>query len=150
MKKPLDKQIKECYNKSTVKEIAHEGQKEVYTMTKVTKRDNFNAIVAVLEEAGKPELVAVMKHELELLEKKNSYKSTKPTKTQVANAALKAEIVDILKAEPNRLFTASEVLKALDNPELSGSKVTSMITQLKNDGIVVRTEDKRKAYFQIA
>ena len=119
-------------------------------MTKVTKRDNFKAIVAVLEAAGKADLVAVMNHELELLEKKNSYKSTKPTKTQIANEGLKAQIVEILSAEPNRLFTAGEVLKALDNEELSGSKVTAMLTQLKNDGSVTRIEDKRKAYFQIA
>ena len=119
-------------------------------MTKVTKKDNFEAIVKVLEDAGRADLADVMRHEIELVVKKNAYKSTKPTKVQVANEGLKAQIVEILSAEPNRLFTASEVLKALDNAELSGSKVTSMLTQLKNDGTVIRTEDKRKAFFQIA
>lgn len=118
-------------------------------MTKVTKRENFEAIVAVLEQAGKPDLVEVMKHELELLAKKNSYKSTKPTKTQVANAGLKEQIVSIL-ADAEKPMTASEVLKALADESLSGSKVTAMLTQLKNDGQVVRTEDKRKAFFSLA
>lgn len=116
-------------------------------MTKITKREMFEQIKAHLTNEAE---IAFINHELELLAKKNSYKSTKPTKTQIANEGLKAEIVEILTAEPNRLFTASEVLKALDNAELSGSKVTSMLTQLKNDGVIVRTEDKRKAYFQIA
>jgi len=116
-------------------------------MTKVTKREMFEQIKSHLTNEAE---IAFIDHELELLAKKNSYKSTKPTKTQIANEGLKAEIVEILTAEPNRLFTASEVLKALDNAELSGSKVTSMLTQLKNDGVIVRTEDKRKAYFQIA
>lgn len=118
-------------------------------MTKITKRENFEAIVKVLEDAGKPELVEVMKHELELLAKKNSYKSTKPTKTQIANEGLKSQIVEVLTGA-GAPMTASDVLKALDNEELSGSKVTAMLTQLKNDGIVTRIEEKRKAYFTVA
>ena len=118
-------------------------------MTKVTKKDNFNAIVTVLEQAGRADLVKVMKHEIELLEKKNSYKSDKPTKVQIANVALKEQIVEILTAA-GAPMTASEVLKALGDENLSGSKVTAMLTQLKNDGTVIRTEDKRKAFFSIA
>lgn len=116
---------------------------------KVTKRDNFNAIVEVLEKAGKPELVAVMKHELELLEKKNSYKSDKPTKAQVENEGLKSQIMEVLGAEPNRLFTATEVVKAV-NPELSNQRVSALLRQLVEAGSVVKTIDKRKSLFQIA
>lgn len=115
-------------------------------MTKVTKREMFEAIKAQLTDSAQ---VAFIDHELELLAKKNSYKSTKPTKTQVANAGLKEQIVAVL-ADAGKAMTASEVLKALDNAELSGSKVTAMLTQLKNDGVVVRTEEKRKAYFSVA
>ena len=35
-------------------------------MTKITKRDNFTSIIAVLKDAGKDDLVAVMEHEIEL------------------------------------------------------------------------------------
>lgn len=117
--------------------------------TKITKKDNFKAIVTVLEQANRADLVEVMNHEIELLEKKNSYKSDKPTKLQVANSALKSQIMDVL-ANAGKPMTAGEVLKALDNAELTSSKVTALITQLKNDGSVVRTEEKRKAYFSIA
>lgn len=115
--------------------------------TKVTKREMFEQIKAQLTDKAQIEFID---HELELLAKKNSYKSDKPTKTQLANVGIKERIVAVMSAEPNRLFTASEVLKALADENLSGSKVTAMLTQLKNDGVVVRTEDKRKAYFQIA
>lgn len=116
-------------------------------MTKITKREMFEQIKANLTDEAQ---IAFIDHELELLAKKNSYKSDKPTKTQVANMALKERIVNILSAEPNRLFTATEVLEALGDKELTGSKVTAMITQLKNDGTIKRIEEKRKAYFQIA
>lgn len=115
--------------------------------TKITKREMFEAIKAVLTDEAQ---IAFIDHELELLAKKNAYKSDKPTKVQTANVALKERIIAIMASEPNRLFTASEVLKALDDEALSGSKVTAMLTQLKNDGVIVRTEDKRKAFFQIA
>ena len=115
-------------------------------MEKITKREMFEAIkVKVADDKA---MVAFIDHELELLAKKNSYKSTKPTKTQVANVALKAKIADVLA--DGKPYLASDVLKALNDPELSGSKVTSMLTQMKNDGVVVRTEEKRKAYFTLA
>jgi predicted transcriptional regulator len=116
-------------------------------MTKVTKKDNFNAIVEVLEKAGKPELVTVMKHEIELLEKKNSYKSSKPTKAQTENEGIKSQIMEVLSAEPNRLFTATEVVKAV-NPELSNQRVSALLRQLVEAGSVAKTIDKRKSYFQ--
>ena len=53
---------------------------------KVTKKDNFKAIVEVLANAGRDDLVEVMNHELELLAKK----SNKPSK---ANEQKKADNV---------------------------------------------------------
>lgn len=121
-------------------------KKEVLIMTKVTKREMFEAIKAQLTDEAQ---IAFIDHELELLAKKNSYKSDKPTKTQVANVALKERIASVL-ADFGKPVTASEVLKALNDETLSGSKVTAMLTQMKNDGVVIRTEDKRKAYFALA
>ncbi len=115
-------------------------------MTKITKREMFEQIKSHLTNADE---IAFIDHELELLAKKNSYKNTKPTKTQIANEGLKEQIAQVL-SNADAPMTASEVLKALNDAELSGSKVTSMLTQMKNDGRVVRTEEKRKAYFSIA
>ena len=115
-------------------------------MEKITKREMFEQIKSHLTNEAE---IAFIDHELELLAKKNSYKSTKPTKTQVANVALKDRIAQVLSASEAPM-TASEILKALADDTLSGSKVTAMLTQMKNDAVVVRTEEKRKAYFSLA
>ena len=52
-------------------------------MKKVTKKDNFKAIMEVLTEVGRNDLVEVMAHEVELLEKKAT--SGKMTKKQDQN-----------------------------------------------------------------
>ena len=44
---------------------------------KITKKDNFMAIVEVLRENGKEELAKVMEHEIELLSAKAGKKSEK-------------------------------------------------------------------------
>ncbi len=118
-------------------------------MTKVTKMDNFKAIADVLANAGRTDLVEVMNHEMELLAKKNAYKSTKPTATQKANEGIKADILNALTAEPNRLFTATEIVKAV-NPELSNQRISALVNQLVDEGKVVKTVDKRKSYFSLA
>lgn len=115
-------------------------------MTKVTKREMFEQIKSHLTDEAE---IAFIEHELELLAKKNSYKSDKPTKTQIANMALKDRIYDVL-VNAGKPMLSKEVLEALAEKELTASKVTSMLTQMKNDGVVVRTEDKRKAYFSVA
>lgn len=118
-------------------------------MTKVTKKDNFNAIVSVLESAGREDLVAVMLHEIELLEKKNSYKSSKPTKTQVANAEIKANILG--QMENGKVYTITEIIKTFDGcGELSNQRVSALVNQMVDEGTVVKTVDKRKSYFGLA
>ena len=94
---------------------------------------------------------AFIQHEIELLEKKNTRKdgSKAMTATQKANEVLKARIVEILsKAE--KPMSVSEIAKSdSELAELSGQKVSAIITLLKNDGIVKRVEIKRKAYFKL-
>ena len=51
---------------------------------RVTKRENFEAIKAILAERGEDALVAVMEHEIELVSKKRNA----PTKAQKANPML--------------------------------------------------------------
>ena len=52
---------------------------------------------------------------------------------------------------PNRLYTVTEIQKEIaECAELSNQRVSALLRQMKEDGIVTRTEDKRKAYFSIA
>lgn len=121
------------------------------TNKKPTKRDYFNALLNLEEVKEKGALVDFINHELELLDKKNANKSTKPSAVQVANNGIKEEILDCLADEPNKVFTISEMQKFFPCcAELSNQRVSALVRQLVADGKVVRTEDKRKAYFGIA
>ena len=114
--------------------------------TKMTKRDYFTAILTKypLTDAEK----AFVEHELELLAKKNSSEK-KPTAQQVANEGIKAAIVAGMT--PNRLYTVTEIQKGIPEcAEMSNQRVSALLRQLKDDKVVVRTEDKRKAYFSLA
>lgn len=116
---------------------------------KITKKEMFAQIMA--NYALTDEEKAFIQHEIELLEKKNTRKdgSKAMTATQKANEVLKARIVEILsKAE--KPMSVSEIAKSdSELAELSGQKVSAIITLLKNDGIVKRVEIKRKAYFKL-
>ena len=98
-----------------------------------------------------PELVKFIDHELELLAKKNASGEGKMTAAQLANEGIKAEILECMEKEPNRMFTVSEMQKEFPCcAELSNQRVSALIRQLKEDGKVERIEDKRKAFFRIA
>ena len=118
---------------------------------KFTKKDNFMELLTLNEVRENARLVEFIQHELELLERKNSSANgeKKLTATQVANENLKDAILE--EMEENRLYTISEMLKALPCcAELSNQKVTRLVAQLVSDSKVIRTEDKRKAYFSKA
>lgn len=117
--------------------------------TKMTKRDYFNAILAVLatvEDTDVSGLTAFVNHEIELLENKRS--STKPTKTQTENLAVKETIVSVLK-EMGKPATISEMQKfSTELAEFSCQKLSALLKQLvENDKTVTKVTEKKKTYF---
>lgn len=118
---------------------------------KITKRDSFISIIEVLKGAERTDLVEVMEHEIELLDKKKA--SGKMTKTQVANEDIKALIIEELTrlAKPvsitELISESAEVAEKCGN---SNQKVSALMTQLKNAGAVVRTTEGKKALFSVA
>jgi len=76
----------------------------------------------------------------------------KPTATQIENVGLKKAIVAYLTANPSENgYTISELVKKVEAlSSLESQKVSALVRQLKEDGIVVREEIKRKAYFKLA
>jgi hypothetical protein len=112
---------------------------------KMTKRDYFNAILSKYPLTADEKVF--VEHELELLEKKNSSEK-KPTAQQTANEGIKTAILEGMK--PNRLYTITEIQKEIPEcAELSNQRVSALIRQMVGNEIV-RTEDKRKAYFSLA
>ena len=113
---------------------------------KITKRENFNAIIEVLKEQNREDLVAVMEHEIELLNKKHGGVSKATEAKRVANGALQERIVELIADKP---MTATEIAKALstDEVDLSNQKISAMLRQLGDK--VTKTVDKGKAYFSV-
>lgn len=115
---------------------------------KLTKRDHFNTLLSLSEVQANPVLVAFVEHELELLNKKNSG-DKKPTAQQTQNESIKDAIIEGM--EPTRLYTVTEIIKEIaECNELTNQRVSALLRQLKDEGKVVKTIDKRKSYFQIA
>ena len=117
--------------------------------TKMTKRDYFNAILAVLatvEDTDVSGLTAFVNHEIELLENKRS--STKPTKTQTENLAVKETIVSVLK-EIGKPVTITEMQKfSAELAEFSCQKLSALLKQLVENGkTVTKVTEKKKTYF---
>ena len=81
------------------------------TTKKITKRDRFNALLAIPAVKADPDMVAFIEHELELLAKKNSA-DKKPTAQQTANEAIKSAIVEAMEAD--RLYTVTEIQKSVE------------------------------------
>jgi len=118
---------------------------------KITKRDNFISIIEVLKELGKNELVEVMNHEIELLDKKKA--NGKMTKTQVANEDIKALILEELARVGKPVSITELISESAEIAEKCGNsnqKVSALMTQLKNAGSVVRTTEGKKALFSVA
>jgi hypothetical protein len=115
---------------------------------KMTKREKFERLLAMVEVKGDKISVEFIEHELELLAKKNSA-DKKPTKAQEENKGIKDAILDGM--EENRFYTITEIMKEIEAcKELSNQRVSALVRQLKQDGLVIRKEEKGKAYFTLA
>ena len=109
---------------------------------KKTKKDLFLEVREVV--AGNEELVAFVDHELELLDKKASAKSTKVNDEQVA---LMDKIVNALN-EIGRGVTISELQKEnAEMAEYSNQKLSAMLKKLVDNKQVTKIVDKKKSYF---
>ena len=119
------------------------------TNKKMTKREMFELIKGKYPLTA--EEVAFIDHELELLSKKNSA-DKKPTAQQEANATIKSAIQTVMEANPNQLFTVSELMKKVPGlPEdMTNQRMSALVRQMVESGLVKRTEEKRKAYFSLA
>ena len=117
---------------------------------KMTKATAWTIVRSIVENSGhaqSAELVAKIDNELALLAKKNSAEK-KPTAQQTANDVVKTAILNGM--ERNRVYTVTEVIKEIPEcAELTNQRVSALLRQLKDEGKVIRTEDKRKAYFQV-
>ena len=119
--------------------------------TKVTKRERFAQLMEIVNAShveNLDELVAFIEHEVELLDKKNS-RSGKPTKVQLANESIKEQIVSALE-RIGKPVTVTQLLAEDEFTDLSNQKMSALLKQLREGGTVVRTVEKKVAYYSLA
>ena len=120
--------------------------KGIDTMKKMTKIEMFTLIATRLTNQDEIDFI---NHEIELLENKKSG-VRKPTANQVANESFKNTIIEVL-TENGKPMSIGEIQGNSESLALlTNQRVSALLTQLVNSGIVVRTEEKRKAYFSMA
>lgn len=115
---------------------------------KITKKERYAQLLAIAEVAENEELVAFIKHEIELLEKKGS--KTGATKTQKENEEIKARLLTEL-AEVGKAVTISEFQKLSEYAgQFSNQKVSALFKlMVEKDGTVEKTVEKGKSYFSV-
>ena len=112
---------------------------------KKTKREFFGEIREIVKE--NTELVEFIDHELELLDKKTSAKSTKVNTEQVE---LMGKIVNALN-KIGRSVTISELQKEnTEMAEYSNQKLSAMLKKLVDNKQVTKMIDKKKSYVMVA
>lgn len=116
---------------------------------KVTKKEMFGRLIEIVEGADVQDVDAIvdfLNHEIELVSKKRNGQ----TATQKANEKLIEVIYDaVVKA--GKPVTVTELFEMVKSDEIKSSqKVSALVKKLVDAERVVRTEDKKKAYFTIA
>jgi Fic family protein len=114
---------------------------------KITKKDVINMMLADENIKANETFVAFLEHELELLDKK-AQKKGKSDEELAEVSRLRGLIVSAL--ELIEKGTVSDIQKAdSELADLSNQKVTALLKSLVEDGVVVRTVEKRKAVFTL-
>ena len=131
-------------------------------MNKMKVVDKFGAIKAMLngesvENFSVADAMEFLDGRIEQTEKKNASGNgeRKPTKTQLENEQVKADILAFL-AEQEKPVTIGDIMKGvgIESNQKVSALVSQMLTVRKGvpnpEGSVVRTEVKGKAYFALA
>lgn len=99
------------------------------------------------------EQIAFLDKRIEITQKKNAKSADgerKPTKLQLENEGIKNRILRNLQdyTEPVNISTLQK--DSADLAKLSNQKIAALLTQLVDDGKVVRSMVKGRAYFALA
>jgi ribosomal protein S25 len=118
---------------------------------KMTKKENFIELMNIvtnldtaidITENKKDNLLSFIEHEIELLEKKNAHKSTKPTKKQAENAELSEKIYNEMEES---VYYQPKTLAETYN--ISTQKIVPIMTHLINEGLISKGKVKGKVVY---
>ena len=112
----------------------------------MTKKEMFAEISAIANAQGREDIVKFCEHEVELLSRKRTSKSTKPTKRQKENEGVKASVAEVL-ADATEPMTVTAILAKLEDASLTNQRVSALLRQMPN---VSKEVVKGKALFSLA
>lgn len=121
---------------------------------KMTRKEMYAEIKAVVETSNltaerMAEMVEFINKQVAQLERKSG--SSKPTKTQLENESLKAEILEIFSTL-EKSVTITEFCETVNSPvaSLSNQKLSALFNQLVRAEKLKKNTDKKKSYFSLA
>ena len=115
---------------------------------KMTKLQIVTMMLANAEISSNEVFKAYLENEKALLEKKAS--NRKATKTQTENVGIKATILAVLE-DFNKPMTITDIQGANEDLKaLSNQKISALVKQLKDNGLVVKSVEKGKSLFSLA
>lgn len=120
------------------------------TTSKVTVRSQFEDVKVVLLSAGREDLAEFIDGRIAQTIKKNTAER-KPTAKQLENEGFKADILAWMDADVQ--YSAGDVLKGVPSIVDSGmsiNRVSALLTQLADNGSLVKAVDKRKNFYSLA
>ena len=107
------------------------------TEKKITKKDNFNAIIEILTEVGREDLAKVIEHEIELLDAKSSKAKATAAKKKAEGDALRDAVQAVLTDE---LQTIADITAKVEGEDVSAAKVQYRLNVLVGTGIAVKEQ----------
>ena len=114
---------------------------------KMTIVEMYGAIVEKAKDVLSAEEIKFLNERADMVAKKNS--NRKPTKAQEENEVFKSAIVNGM--EENKFYTITDLIKSIPEiSDLTNQRVSALVRQLKEEDLVLRKEEKGKAYFSLA
>lgn len=107
------------------------------TEKKITKRDNFNAIIGVLIDADREDLAKVIEHEIELLDAKSSKAKATAAKKKAEGDALRDAVQAVLT---NEFQTIADITAKIEGEDVSAAKVQYRLNALVGAGIALKEQ----------
>lgn len=112
---------------------------------KMTKRDYYKMLLQVEGVKGNTELENFIKHEIELVDRKNV--TRKPTKEQIKNENIKIEILNLMGDTGMTVTNICKELLKRNVGDFATQKISALMRALVLDGKVNRVQDKRVTLF---
>ena len=108
-------------------------------------KDYFMELRALAERANRDDLIQFVDSRIAQVDAKNARRSDKPTKSATTTAKLAEKVLNLMEAEIR--YTATDLVKAVGDAEISNQRMTAALNVLVNTGFVKNEKVKGKSLF---